>query len=341
MSSVLRPLRLGEILDQTAQLYRRNFLLFAGTAVIPTAVIFGIYIIIFAIAGFPLIVRNASAPLNPAFGGLFFVLILVAMPLLVVPMVFSQAGITRAAVSAFRGEKMKVREALASVKPRFWRYLGLLLLQGLLIVGIPMICAGVVAGALALAARFLGGAGAVLAGFIAVCVVIAGVIAVGFLLTKYSMGLATSVVEDMPAWASLKRAAKLSKGTRGRIFVMFLVMWCIMMVLSMVGYIPTLIVIGISAAIGKGSQTALIVMGAMQVVNLLINFSLQTLVSPAYLLALVMFYFDQRVRLEGYDIEWLMQQAGLNAPSQTAPEVSTVVVSSSAPEPIPSPAQEQ
>ncbi len=32
MESNLRPLTLGEILDRTAQLYRTNFLLFAGIA---------------------------------------------------------------------------------------------------------------------------------------------------------------------------------------------------------------------------------------------------------------------------------------------------------------------
>ena len=28
---------------------------------------------------------------------------------------------------------------------------------------------------------------------------------------------------------------------------------------------------------------------------------------------LTLFYYDQRVRMEGYDIEWMMQAAGMNA----------------------------
>jgi hypothetical protein len=39
---------------------------------------------------------------------------------------------------------------------------------------------------------------------------------------------------------------------------------------------------------------------------------------PVPWIALALFYNDQRVRKEGYDIEWMMQQAGL-APPQTAP----------------------
>jgi hypothetical protein len=32
---------------------------------------------------------------------------------------------------------------------------------------------------------------------------------------------------------------------------------------------------------------------------------------PVYGIALVLFYYDQRIRKEGYDIEWMMEQAGL------------------------------
>ena len=39
MNETLRPSTLGEILDRTAQLYRRNFWLFAGVAALPIGVI--------------------------------------------------------------------------------------------------------------------------------------------------------------------------------------------------------------------------------------------------------------------------------------------------------------
>jgi hypothetical protein len=34
---------------------------------------------------------------------------------------------------------------------------------------------------------------------------------------------------------------------------------------------------------------------------------------PVYAIALVLFYYDQRVRQEGFDIEMLMRQAGMDA----------------------------
>ena len=319
MSSALRPLRLGEILDQTAQLYRQNFALFAGVAVLPNAIVFGVYITIFVIAGVPLINRNISQPPNPAIGVLFLVLIVIAMPILLVPMVFSQAGITRAAVSTFRGEKLKVREALQGVRARFWRYLGLMVLQGLIIFGIPFVCAGVV-GVVLIALAVPGGGAAVAAGVIAVLLFIAAFAVMVFLLADFGLALAASVVEDLPATQSLGRAHKLAKGTRGRILVMFLVVWAIAIVLSMIGYIPTVLIVAISAAAGQNNHSAVAAAIVAQILNMLLNFTLQTLVSPVYLAALVMFYFDQRVRLEGYDIEWMMQKAGLIVPdSITAP----------------------
>jgi hypothetical protein len=34
-------------------------------------------------------------------------------------------------------------------------------------------------------------------------------------------------------------------------------------------------------------------------------------VLPIYSIALTLFYYDQRIRKEGYDVEWLMEQAGV------------------------------
>jgi hypothetical protein len=46
------------------------------------------------------------------------------------------------------------------------------------------------------------------------------------------------------------------------------------------------------------------------------SFAVQALVRPVYGIALVIFYYDQRIRKEGFDIEWMMQQAGLTPPVQ-------------------------
>jgi hypothetical protein len=54
---------------------------------------------------------------------------------------------------------------------------------------------------------------------------------------------------------------------------------------------------------------------------------MSTLVGPVYPIATTLFYYDQRIRQEGYDIERLMEAAGMNA-LVTQPGVEALVQSS-------------
>jgi hypothetical protein len=53
-------------------------------------------------------------------------------------------------------------------------------------------------------------------------------------------------------------------------------------------------------------------------------FTASTLIGPIFPIALTLFYYDQRIRLEGYDIERMMEAAGMNA-TVTTPAESEVV----------------
>jgi hypothetical protein len=48
-------------------------------------------------------------------------------------------------------------------------------------------------------------------------------------------------------------------------------------------------------------------------------FAVQALTRPVYAIALLLFYYDQRIRREGFDIEWLMQKAGMLPEARSAP----------------------
>ena len=61
----------------------------------------------------------------------------------------------------------------------------------------------------------------------------------------------------------------------------------------------------------------------------LVAFVTNTFIGPIYATGLTLFYYDQRVRKEGYDIEWMMEAAGLTPP---AAELAVP-----APEPPPAP----
>jgi uncharacterized membrane protein len=148
---------------------------------------------------------------------------------------------------------------------------------------------------------------------LAFLVIATTVVVIIFRALEYSMAMAVCVAEDKTAWDSLNRSMKLSKGTRGRIFVMALLVWALSMVLSMIAYIPIVMITAAVAAIGKGAEYATVTLIVAEILNFLINFALQTLITPVYITALVLFYYDQRIRTEGYDIEWMMAQAGLTS----------------------------
>jgi uncharacterized membrane protein len=313
MRETPRPFTLGEILDRTAQLYRRNFLLFAGVAAAPTGVFIAVFVAVAAvIAFFGVTAKGTLSPSLPT-GILVLVVVLVGLPIGVAATVFSHAGLTRTAVSAHMGERLTIRGALKGVWPQFWRYLGVMVLQVIFAGVIPGVVAGVIVLAMGFAESLIGfGTSAAAAvGFLGFLFVLAVLVYIVWRAIGYSMGMAACVVEDKPAWESLHRSVKLSKGTRGRIFVMFLLVWALIMVLSMIAYVPIIMIVATVTAIGHGAEYAAITTILAEMLNLLINFALQTLITPVYVTALVLFYYDQRIRTEGYDIEWMMEQAGL------------------------------
>ncbi len=321
MNNQLRPMALGEILDRTAQIYRRSFMLFVGVAALPIAVIVGVGALAGAIwKAFFSSITVSSFEMTGALAVLFGAMVLVALPVYIAAAVFSYAGLTGAAASAHRGEGFTVRSALEAVKPRFWRYLGFMILQGFVIGLIPIATAVVFITVLLYLAPQAGTAGGLALGFVAFLVGAAAFVIVVWLALGYSLGFPVCVVENKPAWESLQRAWKLSQGTRGRILVMYLLVIALSIAVSMLSAIPTMIVIFIAAAHGGGAAQSSTAFIAAEIVRVVMDFVLQALIAPVSAIALVLFYYDQRVRKEGFDIEWMMQQAGLAQPvSATLP----------------------
>ncbi len=122
--------------------------------------------------------------------------------------------------------------------------------------------------------------------------------------------------------SALKRSISLSRGTKGRIFLLYLLGTVLNYLLTMAFTIPAIIVIALvpGASNPKYAQTAgmvmmLIIYGAA--------FAIQALTKPVYGIALMLFYYDQRIRQEGFDIELLMQRAGLVTPPPPPPPAET------------------
>jgi hypothetical protein len=315
MNETLRPSTLGEILDRTVQLYRRNFWLFAGTAALPFAAIFAVALVAvpFGVFAIPGVAGSASSVTSMIGGAAVLIAVLIALPVYLALYVYAVAGITQAAVATHRGEKLTIRAALRSVRPRFWTYFGFLLLQGLIAALVPGVAAGsVIFGLILLGAR-AGMATATGIGIVFLVVIVgaAAVFVILWLAMSYAMGMAVCVAEQKPAWESLQRALDLSKGTRLRIFVMFLLIIVLSMAASTIGYILSLLTAAVASLAGNSSSFAIIAAAVSGVVYAVLNLSAQIVLQPVSWIALVLFYYDQRIRKEGFDIEWMMQRAGM------------------------------
>jgi hypothetical protein len=137
---------------------------------------------------------------------------------------------------------------------------------------------------------------------------------------RLSLAFPACVVEQIGARAAVKRSSILSKGTKGRIFVLFLLAAVLSWMLSMGVTLPLTIIIALLPGMSN-PQHAPIAAIVIAVIGYGAAFAVQALIGPVYGIALVLFYYDQRIRLEGFDIEWMMRQAGMVAaptPTQEA-----------------------
>jgi hypothetical protein len=328
MAASTRPLTLGEILDRTVQLYRSNFLLLAGIAA-PAAglivLISGTVVLFFSSKVFALAQAGQAGQTAPVpfsgqdmlvLGLVITLFVLVGIPLMLGLFSMALAALNYAAFHLNRGETVTIRASYGYAFRHFWRHVGILFLQSLLAGIVPyfaftvIVVIGTILGAL----LSRSGAGNVLAPLLIVLLVvlaIAMVVACVLLWLRFSLAYSVSVAEDQKAWPSLKRSNRLSTGTRGRIFVMFLLIFVLNIIASLALAIPLDIVIALSMHKSvSGGQLPSTLLTAIQVANLGAGFLVRIFVMPIYATALVLFYVDQRTRMEGYDIEQLMAQAG-------------------------------
>lgn len=321
MSEPLRPSSFGEILDRTVQLYRSWFLVFFGIAVIPTVVM-----LVFAASFFLFITWFGSGqntvgyPAAAILALVFLVaLALVALPICVAVTALGTAAMNHAVARAWRDEKITIRSAWKSAWQRGWSYIGLFLLEALLvwatplIVWIGLVVFGAAATALSQAAG-MGTAAGVLLGLGAVVVLAALAGYCIWMLLRLSLAFPACVVERLGAVAAIKRSFSLSNGTKGRIVLLYLLGTALNYLLLIAITVPVIIVMSLLPGAGSpqnAQKAAMVMMFAVYGSA----FAIQALTRPVYGIALMLFYYDQRIRNEGYDIEWMMQRAGMNAPA--------------------------
>ncbi len=143
------------------------------------------------------------------------------------------------------------------------------------------------------------------AGFLAL--IVPGIL----LALMWSLAVPVKILENKGATDAMSRSSDLTKGDRGRIFVI----WLLFIVLS-IG-VSLLLQWPIQLAAGVSSRGALQRTTAMwQVASLAATFISECLVGPLGTIAFSLVYYDERVRKEAFDLQLMMTT--LDAPTLPA-----------------------
>jgi hypothetical protein len=318
----LRPLTLGEILDRTAQLYRSHFLLLAGISSVYAGVL-----LVFSLLqiGVQELFRASHAS-----GQLLWVTLIGA--LIMIPVMLIAGGIAvaannRAVSWIHLGEPATIRTAYRSILPRLGRYLWLMTMTAFIVwMPIGVVYVGYIAFAV-LYGRPRGIFAQTPVERNPEALIVFGLVTVAFAILslgaliyavlmglRYSLAVPACVIEDIKARQALRRSVELSRGSRGRIFLLALLVVAIQTGLVMITQLFFLV----ATFRHHGALPA-----GMRVLQQLVAFCTNTFIGPIYATGFTLFYYDQRVRKEGFDIEWMMQAAGLNpAESSSLPAAS-------------------
>ena len=268
----LRPLEVGDLLDETFRIYRRHFLLFAGISVIlaiPSAGLQGYSF--FAI--FNYLFSSSNAGQLPNFNTLLPSLVVLGIGYLVSILLapFAYGAVIYAACESALGHPVSVVGALSAVLRRYFAILGYVLLIGLM--GI-LVC---------LLPLWIW----IWVGWVAV--------------------LPVMFVENAGLGAAMGRSWRLVEGRWWRTFLILLlvvILWYFARVAleAFIGLANTLI-----SVVATSFVALAVAQGAAIIVSALVN--------PVVQIAIVLIYFDLRVRREALDLFQLAQNVSSSQPA--------------------------
>jgi len=136
------------------------------------------------------------------------------------------------------------------------------------------------------------------------------------LLIMWSLSVPAMVLENKGVLDSMSRSSDLTRGSRGRIFVIWLLFVVLAIVVSLLFRWPVEIAAGVSSIFalqrsGRGWQAALQVS----------SFVSECLVGPLATIAFSLVYYDERVRKEAFDLQLMMMTLDAPAPSSPPAQV--------------------
>jgi hypothetical protein len=315
-------MNLGEILDRAFEIYRKRFFAFAGLSAIPA---FAVFLVNMADEFWwkthppDLALLFGSFNIGLLFYWLAFFHVSTILQLLLYP------SITHLCSAETLGEPSSISESLRAGF-RDWRAnVGMALIQIAMVLILPeVVCFVLFAGAGALEAwlnvdttEFGGAFAPTFLFFLAT-----GIAAYFWMWSRVALSWAASDRENLSGKQALRRSFSLSRGRRRAIFLsqpISATIW--LSFTTSVAVLARLVYLGLRA-----EGLAFHVLISLYITTIMLGrLAVNTIICPIFPIVATLFYYDQRVRKEGFDVERLIEAAGIESP-QFAPD----------PEPTPS-----
>ena len=310
MVTVLRPLSTSELLDRTFHLYKNHFLLFVGIATLPQLLVLALQLGDAAMLASHLFLAAGTTTV------VIWLASLIAVEI-------SHAGTVVAVSDLYLERAAAIGSAYKIAYRSLFRVIGIsfvFVLLPALIAGLAIGLVAAIAIPLAIGARGSAGIDNVtlirlVSGLAALAVVVLiPLIALRWWLS-WAVAIPATVIEGTGLRASLRRSKVLTKGSRGRIFIIGLLMIGLAWTVSVIIQLPVIAVAGFRSLRDPSAVTPMVhVMAAIG------GFLSASLVGPLLTIALTLIYYDQRVRKEGFDLQLMMAalQPGSQPPAAAA-----------------------
>ncbi len=119
----------------------------------------------------------------------------------------------------------------------------------------------------------------------------------------WALTIPVAVLEDTGLRDSVSRSAVLTKGHRGRVFLIYLLFIVLTLAVYLAWEIPVFAILGLMM---RNNHNVTAVPIWTQIAIPLCTFLSQCLVGPLLTIALSLFYYDERVRKEAFDLQHMM-----------------------------------
>ena len=295
----VNPMGVGEILDRSFRILRQYFWLFFIIIFIPQAVFFVVnFGLQFLISGD--VTQDFSMSMGAGFGISAFLAVLIFLVL----QFWAQGALIHAVSETYLGHSTSIKASYGAMRSRLGRLIGTLILWSILVFGVPALF-GIVA-AVAVPSLAMMGLGGLAGGIIAVVVVILAIWLFTTLFLNWLLADKVVVLEEMAWMKALRRSKELMKGRTEPGF------WkAIKTKASLIILVGFLIGIGIHLLFQlPGVLLGIVFPGGIVITTVqgILNMVAVSLATAYTAIAMILFYYDIRVRKEGFDLKMMAEK---------------------------------